>query len=63
MSEDIRKEKERIGGDWAVAHVVLKRESRDLIRSVVPLFVFSCLQQLTCKNTKLFFAGKSWDLS
>jgi len=44
MSEDIRKEKERIGGDWAVAHVVLKRESRDLIREILgPQLIFVIL--------------------
>ena len=32
MCEDIRKEKERIGGDWAVAQCVVNRGMRDVIR-------------------------------
>ena len=32
MAEDIKNEKKRIGGDWAVAHVVLSRKSRNLLR-------------------------------
>ena len=32
MARDIRREKRRIGGDFAVAHVVLHRENRDRIR-------------------------------
>ena len=32
MAEDIKNEKKRIGGDFAIAHVVLKRELRDTIR-------------------------------
>lgn len=34
MCEDIKREKERIGGDWAVAQCVLTRNMRDLIRQV-----------------------------
>ena len=29
---DIKKQRERIGGDWAVAHVVLYKEWRDIMR-------------------------------
>ena len=32
LCRDIRREKERIGGDWAVAHLVLTRDMRDMIR-------------------------------
>ena len=32
LAMDIKTQKERIGGDWAVAHVVINREFRDLIR-------------------------------
>lgn len=32
MARDIRRERRRIGGDFAVAHVVLHRENRDRIR-------------------------------
>merc|ERR1719510_455732 len=32
MAQDIKTQKERIGGDWAVAHVVMKKEHRDAIR-------------------------------
>ena len=34
LAMDIKTQRERIGGDWAVAHVVFKREFRDLIRWV-----------------------------
>ena len=37
LAMDIKTQKERIGGDWAVAHVVYIREIRDMIR-----WVFSC---------------------
>lgn len=32
MATDIGKERKRIGGNWAVSHVILTRESRDSIR-------------------------------
>ena len=32
MGEDIKKEKARIGGNFAIAHVVLFKETRDLLR-------------------------------
>ena len=35
MGEDIKREKERIGGDFAVAHVVVTREVRDVLRLAV----------------------------
>ena len=35
MCDDIQRERERIGGDWAIACVVMLREMRDLIRRVV----------------------------
>jgi len=44
MCEDIRKERERIGGDWAIAAVTFSRELRDLIRSKLgPDLVFVIL--------------------
>ena len=36
MCEDIRRERERIGGDWAVSACVLNRGMRDVIRSFAP---------------------------
>ena len=35
MAEDIKTQKKRIGGDWAVAHVVIKKEHREVIRRVL----------------------------
>ena len=35
MAEDIRRERARIGGDWAVANVVISREIRDRMRWAV----------------------------
>ena len=32
LAMDIKTQKQRIGGDWAVAHVVINREIRDMIR-------------------------------
>ena len=37
LAMDIKTQKERIGGDWAVAHVLIHREIRDMIRCVVEL--------------------------
>jgi len=45
MCEDIQREKERIGGDWAVAQCVMLRDMRDFIRSKLgPDFVFVLLE-------------------
>ena len=33
ICEDIKRERERIGGDWAVALIVNTRRMRDLVRS------------------------------
>jgi len=33
MCQDIQREKERLGGDWAVAQCILRRSMRDFIRS------------------------------
>ena len=35
MCDDIQRERERIGGDWAIACYVMIREIRDLLRQVV----------------------------
>ena len=34
LAMDIKTQKQRIGGDWAVAHVLINREIRDMMRSV-----------------------------
>merc|ERR1712179_463823 len=45
MCEDIKQEKERIGGDWAVAQCVLTRNMRDVIRENLGTgFVFVLLE-------------------
>ena len=33
LCEDIARERQRIGGDWAIAGVILTKHDRDLIRS------------------------------
>ena len=44
LAEDIKREKERIGGDWAVAHVVMTKEGRDNLRKILgPQLVFILL--------------------
>ena len=42
LAADIAREKARVGGDWAVAAVLLKRENRDQLRWVLysPLSTF-----------------------
>ena len=35
LAMDIKTQKERIGGDWAVAHVVFRKEIRDMMRLVL----------------------------
>jgi len=45
MGNDIKREKERIGGDFAVAHVILHKEVRDMLRQILgPKLVFICLR-------------------
>ena len=45
MAEDIKTQKERIGGDWAIAHVILLKEIRDKMREWLgPHLVFVHLQ-------------------
>ena len=34
LAMDIKTQKQRIGGDWAVAHVVFRREIREMMRLV-----------------------------
>ena len=34
LAMDIKTQKQRIGGDWAVAHVVFRKEIRDMMRLV-----------------------------
>lgn len=44
MATDILNEKKRIGGNWAVAHMILQREVRDHLRDILgPKLVFICL--------------------
>jgi len=45
MCEDIQREKERIGGDWAVAQCIMTRDMRDFVRSKLgPDLVFVTLE-------------------
>ena len=44
MALDIAKQKERIGGDWAVASILVSKEVRSFLRSVLgPELVILCL--------------------
>ena len=44
MCEDIKKERNRIGGDWVVAQTIMNRELRDFIKSCLgPELVFVVL--------------------
>ena len=40
MCKDIRTQRERVGGDWAVANVVYSREIRDKMRFVFCICLF-----------------------
>jgi len=51
LCENIRKERERIGGDWAVACVALNHEWRDWIRSCLPDVIFVVLS-MKKENTR-----------
>ena len=46
LAMDIKTQKERIGGDWAVAHVVYIREIRDMIRWVFLDELMNCLKEI-----------------
>ena len=43
LCSDVRTEKDRLGGDWAVASVVRTREERDIMRSVLDLSLDSAV--------------------
>ena len=44
MAGDIRRQRERIGGDWAVAAVLISRAARDHLRKILgPDLVIVCL--------------------
>ena len=51
LSRDIAAQKQRVGGDWAVATVVFSREIRDMMRS--GCHVSGCGDDLLC-------LGRSW---
>jgi len=55
MARDIKTQRGRIGGDWAVAHVVLYKEWRDIMREILgPDLIFINLKMsLEEKNKRL----------
>ena len=55
MAKDILRQKERLGGDFAVAQAVVSRESRDLLRSRMgPELVFIVLNLTKeCQNKRI----------
>ena len=55
MAEDIVRQQKRLGGAFAVAHAVARRESRDYLRSLVgPDLVFIVLNMtLECMKERL----------
>lgn len=55
LCEDINKQKERIGGDWAVAHVVLSKEVRDTLRRILgpDLVIIILTMSKEAKNARL----------
>lgn len=62
MCEDIKKERKRIGGDWAIAAVTFKRETRDFIRSRLgPDLVFVVLNMEEKEAKKRVLARHSGD--
>ena len=58
LNRDIYMQRERIGGDWAVAHVVLYKEWRDIMRWYI--YIFDCLNILGNKGR---FLDRIWSSS
>ena len=55
MAKDILVQKQRLGGDFAVAHAVMKRDMRDHIRTILPDCIFvvlSLTDETQCKRIK-----------
>jgi len=52
MSADIRNEKKRIGGTFAIAHVVLSREARDTVRKVLGSDVVFILLRMSTEDRR-----------
>ena len=54
-AKEIKKQKERIGGDWAIAFAVLTRKQRDELRKILgPDLIFIVLNiTLDCNNKRL----------
>ena len=44
MFEDIAKQRKRIGGDWAIAHVIFGKDVKDLMRFL--LHSVKCIYKL-----------------
>ena len=57
MCEDIRSQKDRLGGNWAVASVVRTREERDLMRRLLgPELTLVCLEMSSEERHKRILA-------
>ena len=52
MATDVRNEKERIGGTFAIAHVVLSREARDTVRKVLGSDVVFILLRMSTEDRR-----------
>lgn len=62
MCSDIRSEKDRVGGDWAVASVVRTREERDIMRKFLgPELTIVCLQMSNQERRKRIQGRHSGD--
>ena len=52
MATDVRNEKERIGGTFAIAHLVLTRENRDFVRNILGSDVVFVLLNMSKENMR-----------
>lgn len=60
LCENIKKERARIGGDWAVAAVALNKDWRDWIRSCIPDVIFVILD-MKRENVRKRLTGRHED--
>ena len=56
LAADIAREKARVGGDWTVAAVLLKRENRDQLRWVLSLLS-------SAQPSPLSATGSCWEMT
>ena len=61
MADDIKKQKKRLGGDFAIAHAVATRASRDFLRQELGSEVVFIVLSLTLECQKKRIMGRHGD--